>query len=139
MKKLFRKVLAIILMAALIAGVMPLTGLEGVFKFSPLIVKAAESDPFDTSSLTVLASNNYKGAKWTWYNNGLLWVQDDISGETQYGGNQYYRAFDIDDILDDSEFTATQGDIKYIYWDITAPNSCELAYCSGLLEAEAWK
>lgn len=130
MKKLMKKILAITVMAALIAGVMPLAGLEGLFKFSPVTVKAADVDPFDTSKLTKTGSGNYAGASWTTYDNGLVWVVDDKSGETSYSQDH----FNIYWVIEDTRMGLTAEDIKYIYWDITAPKSCESLFyeCTNL-------
>ncbi len=132
MKKLMKKLTAIILMAALIACTMPLAGLEGVLKFSTVTVKAAQVDPFDTSKLTKTGAGNYAGASWTTYDNGLLWVVDDKSGETSHNANWY----DVDRLLEDTRISLKKGDIKYIYWDITAPDMCSEMFrdCTGVIE-----
>ncbi|MBQ4284512.1 MAG: BspA family leucine-rich repeat surface protein, partial [Lachnospira sp.] len=118
--KKFRKLMAIAVAVMVLAGAMPLSGLEGVFKFNLVRVEAAEADPFDTSKLTVTGSGKYEGAAWTYYDNGLLWVEDDTSGETSYSGDTYT----LSAFLESESVTMSSNDIKYVYWNITAPKNC---------------
>lgn len=127
MKKLLKKLAAIVMMVVLITGVMPIMGLEGVFFFNPVKVEAAEDDAFDTSKHIVTQSGKYKGAAWTMYDNGLLWVEDDTSGETSYES----FGFGLQDLQKGFDFSGT--DIKYLYWNITAPSECDRAFCSSSL------
>lgn len=103
---------------------MALTMFVGLFEFNQAAVSAAQEDPFDTSAHTVTGSGNYGGASWTTYDNGLLWVEDDKSGETSYSGNK----FTLDTLYDDSRIPLDELDVKYIYYNITAPKICGTRY-----------
>ncbi len=129
MKKLIKKIFAIIMTAVLFVGLVPSTGLEGILKFNMVEVQAAEADPFDTSKLIVIGSGKYHGIAWTTYNNGLLWVEDDKNSDN---GNN----ITIDGLLEDSTFNWTENDIKYIYWNKTVYNSCRASFmgCRNVIE-----
>ncbi|MBQ4282722.1 MAG: BspA family leucine-rich repeat surface protein [Lachnospira sp.] len=112
MKRTIKKLLAIIMTVIVIAGIIPITGLEGIFKFNIVNVEASEADPYDTSKLTVVGSGTIKGAAWTLYDNGLLWVIDDASGNTSN--------VTVIEITVSDDFKALGVDAVYVYWNIRA-------------------
>ncbi|MBQ4282949.1 MAG: hypothetical protein IJB96_03370, partial [Lachnospira sp.] len=74
MKRTIKKLSAIVMAIVVLAGIMPFVGLDGVFKFSPITVMAADVSPFDTAHFAVTGTGNYKGVSWTTFEHGLLWV-----------------------------------------------------------------
>ena len=84
-KKLLKKLMTITLILAVLVAALPMAGLSGLFEFNIVTVLADETNPFDCRDLTVTSSGKYSGIAWTMYDNGLLWIVNDTSGETKYG------------------------------------------------------
>ncbi|MBQ4284696.1 MAG: BspA family leucine-rich repeat surface protein [Lachnospira sp.] len=82
---------------------------------------------YDIASNALVGSGCYSGVSWRLYENGLLWLEDDTTGATNYGDGRISRErFSIKSLRGDSNFVAVQDkNILYLHLDITAPASCE--------------
>ena len=137
-KRLLNKLTALVVMVAVIMATLPMAGLEGVLGLDAVTVYADATNPFDCRDLTVTSSGKYSGIAWTMYDNGLLWIVDDTSGETKYGDSSVFNGekLMIGDLSRDVDFTTAIEDIKFVYMNATAPKSCFRMFygCTGLIE-----